>query len=205
LSARSVAPVPTVQVYVVSVENALPGVKVIVFPLQPNVPVGVALFIRNALSTDDLFIVSLNVTETVDETATCVALSDGVIRITVGAVTLVDSVVKLHIFADAREFPVKSSAPVSTLQVYVVFNDNALPGIKVIVFPLQLKSPITAGLIVNASCADDSFIDSLKVTATVGKVATSTAPFDGVTEDMVGAAESSEYAVVKLHVYADAR
>ena len=98
-----------------------------------------------------------------------------------------------------------SSAFVPTAQVYAVFDDNALPGVKIIVFSIHLKFPVTLGLIEKAPCVDNLFISSSKSTLIVGKVTTFTAPFDGVTDNIVGAVVSLEYAVVKLHVYVDVR
>jgi hypothetical protein len=85
-------------VYVIPLSRLAVGVKVIVFPFQLKVPVGVAPFIRNAPCADVSSIASLKVTEMAGKTETAVALSAGTSRagITVGAMSLLLPVEKLH-------------------------------------------------------------------------------------------------------------
>jgi hypothetical protein len=72
--------------------------KIIVFPFQLNVPVGVAPFIRNAPCADDSSIASLKFTKMVGKIATSFALSAGVVGDTTDGVVVLEEykVVKLH-------------------------------------------------------------------------------------------------------------
>ena len=87
LPARSLAPVPTVTMYVVLAPRFESGVYVITFPLQLKLPV-VAGKVENADSTDALFIASLKVTVILVVTGSLVPV--GVFPITTGAVCIRD-------------------------------------------------------------------------------------------------------------------